>query len=113
MANESNDDFTAEELKEFAEVSNEEKTKLERFMRWRGQKEKSAAPASPPPNQSFLEAPELTLKQLRALTADPESRSILKSLLASADESLKNAEETAKKGAKAVAEKTGRILKLI
>ena len=107
------DEFTADEIREFGEVSDDEKKKLERFLKWRGQKERSAAPAPQPPNPSSLEAPELTLKQLRALTADPESRSILKTLLASADESLKTAEEATKKGAKTVAEKTGRILRLM
>lgn len=92
----SDDEFTPDEIKDFEALTDDEKSKLERFFKWHGQK---ANPASPKPAsaQSPVNSDQnrpWTLADLKSLLSEPETRSILEFLLGQSNASQKGAQES-------------------
>jgi hypothetical protein len=83
------DEFTAEEIAHFEEVlgNSEQIATLEKFAKWRGQKENRGSPSPDPqsPPSPSANGPELTLSQLEKLVANKSTRSILKHLSEAAE----------------------------
>lgn len=88
--------FTAEEIADYEGLSPEELTKVQRYMKWHGQKALKKAQMENPPEErklpsavSSTSSDGITLKMLKEMVADPETRSILRNLSDKADELLK------------------------
>ncbi|MDR3449796.1 MAG: hypothetical protein P4M15_08670 [Alphaproteobacteria bacterium] len=77
-------------------MTDDEKSKLERFFKWHGQKANpgNQKPASGQSPASSDQNRPWTLADLKSLLAEPETRSILEFLLGQSSASLKGAQES-------------------
>jgi hypothetical protein len=95
MANEN--EFTDDDVKAFEALNDQEKADIERYLKWRGQKENPGNPKPPvsPPPPVNSEAKEFGLADLKALLDDETTLSILDHLRAQKAKSPRGARENA------------------
>jgi hypothetical protein len=106
--NPSEDEFTAEEIANFTGVGDDERKSIERYQKWLGLKEKAGNKETLPPPSQSSESPSMTLAGMKAMLADPLTRSTLQFLLGQEEASPAN---PAKPKPAPAAKKSGNILK--
>jgi hypothetical protein len=82
------DKFSDDEVKDFEALTDDERTKLGRYIKWAGQKENPGEKSKPPASPALPDgSAEIDLATLRRLMADPTALSILDHLRASPPQS--------------------------